>query len=107
MYAEAGLEMIRTEDVMALDRNKGVIAAILADLTEEGCIIKVNPSYYISVPAWDEVIRTVQTFDGEFTLAEFRDKIGTSRKYAAEYLPALDKAGMTVFNGTTRVVVRK
>ena len=107
MYADAGLEMLRTDDIMALDKNKGVISAILADLTEEGHIIKVNPSYYIAADAWDEVIRTVQSFEGEFTLAEFRDRIGTSRKYASEYLPALDKAGITVFNGTTRTVVRK
>ncbi|MBQ9074869.1 MAG: selenocysteine-specific translation elongation factor [Mogibacterium sp.] len=107
MYAEAGLEMIRTEDVMALDRNKGVINAILSDLTAEGCIVKVNPSYYISADAWDEVNRCVKSLEGEFTLAEFRDRIGTSRKYAAEFLPALDKAGITVFNGTTRTVVRK
>jgi selenocysteine-specific elongation factor len=107
MYADAGLEMIRTDDVMALHKNKGVISAILSDLTAEGCIVKVNPSYYISADAWDEVNSCVQSFEGEFTLAEFRDKIGTSRKYAAEFLPALDKAGITVFNGTTRVVVRK
>ena len=107
MYESAGLEMIRTDDVMAMDKNKGVISAILGDLTEEGLIIKVNPSYYISVPAWDEVLAAVRSFDGAFTLAEFRDRIGTSRKYAAEYLPALDKAGITVFDGTSRTVVKR
>lgn len=107
MYAKAGLEMLRTDDIMAMDKNKGVISAILSDLTEEGLIVKVNPSYYISAPAWEEVIRTAKSFDGEFTLAEYRDKIGTSRKYAAEYLPALDKAGITVFDGTSRVVVKR
>ena len=107
MYEKAGLEMIRTDDIMAMDRNKGVISAILGDLTDEGVITKVNPSYYISVKAWDEVIRTAKSFEGEFTLAEYRDRIGVSRKYAAEYLPALDKAGITVFDGTSRVVVKK
>ena len=107
MYAEAGLEMVRTDDIMALDKNKGVISAILSDLTEEGHIIKVNPSYYISADAWGVVLRTAESFEGPFTLAEFRDTIGTSRKYAAEFLPALDKAGVTVFDGTSRTVVRK
>jgi selenocysteine-specific elongation factor len=107
MYAEAGLEMVRTDDIMALDKNKGVISAILGDLTEEGLIIKVNPSYYISTEAWGEVLRAANSFEGPFTLAEFRDCIGTSRKYAAEFLPALDKAGITVFDGTSRTVVRK
>lgn len=106
-YADAGLEMIRTEDIMALDKDKGIINAILDDLAGAGVITKVNPSYYISASAWNEVVRTVRTFDGEFTLAEFRDRIGTSRKYAAEFLPALDKAGITVFNGTTRMVVKR
>ena len=107
MYRDAGLEMIRTDDVMAMDKNKGVISAILGDLTEEGLIVKVNPSYYISVPAWDEVLAAVRSFEGAFTLAEFRDRIGTSRKYAAEYLPALDKAGITIFDGTSRTVVKR
>ncbi len=107
MYADAGLEMIKTDEIMALDRNKGVISAILGDLAAEGKITKVNPSYYIASDAWDVVIRTAMSFEGEFTLAEFRDKIGTSRKYAAEYLPALDKAGITIFNGTSRIIAKK
>ena len=99
--------MIKTDEIMALDRNKGIISAILGDLAAEGKITKVNPSYYIASDAWDVVIRTAMSFEGEFTLAEFRDKIGTSRKYAAEYLPALDKAGITIFNGTSRIIAKK
>lgn len=107
MYAEAGREMVRTDDIMALDRSRGVISAILDDLTGEGLIVKVNPAYYISSEAWNEIISIAQSFEGEFTLAEFRDRTGTSRKYAAEFLPALDKAGITVFNGTSRTVVKR
>ena len=47
-----------------------------------------------------------RSFDGEFTLAEYRDRLGTSRKYAAEFLPAMDKAGITVFSGETRRAVK-
>ena len=107
MYADAGLEMIRTDEIMALDPNKGIISAILSDLSAEGLITKVNPSYYISVSAWDKVLQAARSFDEAFTLAEFRDRIGTSRKYAAEYLPALDKAHITIFDGATRTVVKR
>lgn len=107
MYEEAGLEMIRTEDIMALDSGKGIVSAILADLTGSGQIVKVNPSYYISAAAWDRVIEAARSFEGEFTLAEFRDRTATSRKYAAEFLPALDRAGITIFNGTSRIVVKR
>ena len=105
MYRKAGIEMLRTDDIMALGQ-KGIVSAILGDLVTEGVIIKVNPSYYISVPAWDEAVAAARSFDGEFTLAEYRDKIGTSRKYAAELLPAMDRAGLTIFDGTARTILK-
>ena len=107
MYLRAGIEMIRTEEIFALDKDKGIISAILGDLQDEGVIVKVNPSYYISADGWKLVSDTALSFEGEFTLADFRDRLGTSRKYAAELLPALDKAGITFFNGSSRVVIRR
>ena len=102
--------MIRTEEVMGLSSgsiNAGIISAVLDDLAGEGVIVKVNPSYYASAEAWEEAVRTARSFEGEFTLAEYRDRLGTSRKYAAEFLPAMDKAGITIFNGTSRIAIRK
>ena len=112
MYIDAGLEMIRTDEIMAMGtgdkkNQKGILTAILGDLEREGRITKVNPSYYISVPAWNKAVSVAKSFDGEFTLAEYRDRLGTSRKYAAELLPAFDKAGITIFNGTSRTVVKR
>ncbi len=106
-YSEAGIEMIKTDDIFAMDKDRGIISAILGDLTEEGSIVKVNPSYYISSEGWNSAIDAALAFDGEFTLADYRDGLGTSRKYAAELLPALDRAGITFFNGNTRIVVRE
>ena len=107
MYLRAGIEMIRTEEIFALDKDKGIISAILGDLQDEGVIVKVNPSYNISADGWKLVSDTALLFEGEFTLADFRDRLGTSRKYAAELLPALDKAGITFFNGNSRIVIRR
>ena len=106
-YAEAGLEMIKTDDIFALDKDRGIISAILGDLAKEGAIVKVNPSYFISAEAWETAVAAAKGFDGAFTLAEYRDRLGTSRKYAAELLPAFDKAGITVFDGTSRSMVKK
>lgn len=106
MYAGAGLEMVRTDDIYAMDKNRGIISAILDDLTSEGLIRKVNPSYYISADAWDQAEAAARSFEEPFTLAEYRDRLETSRKYASELLPALDKAGVTHFDGTSRVVIR-
>ena len=59
-----------------------------------------------SINCWNGVPSRAKRFEGCFTLAEYRDRLGTSRKYAAEFLPAMDKAGITVFDGETRRVVK-
>ena len=106
MYSGAGIEMIKNDDVFALYKDSRIVRAILEDLESEGTIYKVNPSYYISSKAWDQAVAAARSFDSEFTLAEYRDRLGTSRKYASEFLPAMDKAGITVFSGETRRVVK-
>ena len=107
MYAGAGIEMIRNDEIFALDPDAGTVRAILEDLEGEGWICKVNPSYYIDREAWDKAADAAKSFDGPFTLAEYRDRLGTSRKYASELLPAMDKAGITIFDGETRKVVKR
>ena len=105
MYSDAGIEMIKNDEVFALYKDGRIVRAILEDLESEGRIYKVNPSYYIDRKAWDRAVDAARSFEGGFTLAEYRDRLGTSRKYAAEFLPAMDKAGITVFDGTTRRVI--
>lgn len=107
MYVDAGVEMVRTDEVLAMDKDKGIVNAILSELTDSGVIVKVNPSYYISTQGWETALDAAKSFEGEFTLADYRDKLGTSRKFAAEILPAFDKAGITLFNGTSRVLIKK
>ena len=106
MYAGAGIEMIKNDDVFALYKDGRIVRAILEDLESEGVIYKVNPSYYIDRKAWEKAVDAARTFADGFTLAEYRDRLGTSRKYAAEFLPAMDKAGITVFDGEKRRVVK-
>ena len=97
-YDAAGIEMIKNDEIMALSKDGRIVRAIQDDLEEEGRIVKVSPSYYISADAWDQAVGVARSFEGSFTLAEYRDRLGTSRKYASELLPAMDKAGITVFD---------
>ena len=106
MYAGAGIEMIKNDEIFALYKDSRIVRAILEDLESEGVIYKVNPSYYIDMNAWNQAVDAARRFEGEFTLAEYRDRLGTSRKYAAEFLPAMDKAGITVFDGEKRSAVK-
>ena len=72
----------------------------------KGKIVKVSPAYYISSDAWDQAVAVARSFEGSFTLAEYRDRLGTSRKYASELLPAMDKAGITIFDKESRKVIK-
>ncbi|HHW95581.1 MAG TPA: selenocysteine-specific translation elongation factor [Mogibacterium sp.] len=107
MYVSAGIEMIRTDDILTLDNDKNAINVMLAELASEGVIRKVSPSYYIVTEGWEKAVEAAKSFESEFTLAEYRDKLETSRKYATEFLAAMDREGITVFNGETRIVVKR
>lgn len=107
MYEDAGIEMIKNEDVFALNPNRGIIGAILEDLTAEKVIVKVDPTYYISSSAWSDAVEAVFKIgsSGPFTLADYRDHFGTSRKYAEPILLALDRQGITSFDKGVRTLV--
>lgn len=105
MYKEAGIEVIKTEDVLKAVGDAGLAKAMLEDLAEEAAIVKLNSSYYIDNDAWNKALDVAKSFSGSFTIAEFRDKIGTSRKYASELLSAMDNMGITRFNNDAREVI--
>ncbi|MBL6468658.1 MAG: selenocysteine-specific translation elongation factor [Mogibacterium sp.] len=104
MYADAGIEIPKNDEIYALDSDKRVINAIFDRLYKEGVLVKVDPSYNISQEGWNRVVAAARAAgaEGSFVLADFRDALNTSRKYASVYLAALDRAGITVFDGERR-----
>ena len=107
MYKSAGIEIIKNEEVLQVAGDAKTGRAIQGDLCDEAVILKLNPSYYISSEAWKKAVDAAESFDGGFTLAEYRDKLDTSRKYAEELLLAMDRQGITIFDGSSREVVRR
>lgn len=104
IYKDAGIEIPKNDEIYALDSDKRVINAIFDRLYKEGVLVKVDPSYNISQDGWNRVVAAARTAgaEGSFVLADFRDTLNTSRKYASVYLAALDRAGITVFDGERR-----
>lgn len=104
IYNDAGIEIPKNDEIYALDSDKRVINAIFDRLYKEGVLVKVDPSYNISQEGWNRVVAAARTAgaEGSFVLADFRDTLNTSRKYASVYLAALDRAGITVFDGERR-----
>lgn len=104
IYKDAGIEVPKNDEIYALDPDKRVINAIFDRLYKEGVLVKVDPSYNILQEGWNRVVAAARTAgaEGSFVLADFRDTLNTSRKYASVYLAALDRAGITVFDGERR-----
>lgn len=106
IYRNAGIEIPKNDEIYSLDPDRRVINAIFNRLTEEGTLVKVDQSYYVSSEGWDKVVEAACAIgaEGPFVLADFRNQLDTSRKYASIYLGALDRAGITVFDGEKRSV---
>lgn len=105
-YIAAGIEARSNDELIAeLKADKNTFNTMLKGLETEGKVFKLEPAYYISTDAWNKTVDAARSFSAPFTLAEFRDSLGTSRKYAELLLKALDKNMVTQFNGTTRTVI--
>ena len=107
-YRKAGIEMLKNDELaQVIGKADGdLVPALQADLASSGEIVKVSPEYFISSEGWEKVKAAALSLESGqgFTLAEFRDSLGTSRKFASVLLQGLDKAGITVFDGERRRV---
>jgi selenocysteine-specific elongation factor len=72
--------------------------------------VRAGPALHFHVEAVESARRRVVALaeaHGEFTLAQVRDELGTSRKYAQALLEHLDGARVTLRRGEARVLRRR
>jgi selenocysteine-specific elongation factor len=95
----------KEELARALNLDSKHMTDILRLLVREGTIVRINNSLYISSAVHEKMIASLKEFFGkkkEMTVAEFRDILQTSRKYAVPFLEYLDANKMTVRVGDIR-----
>lgn len=83
---------------------------ILNLMIKGGNVIRISESLYISNDAYENIILLLKTFFSgkkELTVAEFRDLLNTSRKYALPFLEYLDSKRITVRTGDVRKFLLK
>ncbi|MEW6115733.1 MAG: selenocysteine-specific translation elongation factor [Nitrospirota bacterium] len=83
---------------------------LLKLLTAEGALVRINDSLYITKEQYDRIIALLKDFSSkksEMTVAEFRDLLGTTRKYALPFLEYFDSHRMTLRVGDTRKLMIK
>jgi len=97
-YEEAGYEMPTLEEILANEKDKNNVKHIVEILAEQGKLVRLDYQYYINRRAYEDAINGLRekiSSDGKITLAEFRDLLGTSRKYAMAILDYCDQAKIT------------
>ncbi|WP_287152657.1 selenocysteine-specific translation elongation factor [Candidatus Solincola tengchongensis] len=89
---------------LGLDRNR--LRDLLNILLEEGRIEQVNPEYYLAAGKLAEAEEKVLAFLAErerLSVADLRDMLGASRKYAIPLLEYMDRKRITRREGDFRV----
>src|SRR5208283_3986758 len=86
------------------------LSDLLTLLTKEGLLVRINDSIYITKVQYDTMIGSLKKFyaeKSEMSIAEFRDMLGTTRKYALPFVEYLDSKKITLRVGDTRRLMLK
>ncbi|MCL2377791.1 MAG: selenocysteine-specific translation elongation factor [Defluviitaleaceae bacterium] len=91
-----------------LSKDKKSVQKILDALISESMIISTEPGMIFAASMVEQakaaIHRLAEAGDGTVTLAQFRDEIKTSRKYALSLLEYFDRTGLTRKLGDSRVL---
>ncbi len=79
-------------------------------LLKRGEVVRLDWRHFAASEAAETVLEEIKTVcreEGEIALAGFRDRLGTSRKYAQAWLEYADDVGVTRRVGDARVLTRR
>ncbi|MBF0328135.1 MAG: selenocysteine-specific translation elongation factor [Nitrospirae bacterium] len=100
----------RQELAAKLGMNEKELADILKLLAKEATLVRINDSIYITKELHDKMLLLLKNFFAkkqEMTVAEFRDILNTTRKYALPFLEYLDTNRITLRVGDVRKFMLK
>jgi len=83
---------------------------LLKLMTKDGDLVRINDSLYVTRRQHDDMISRLRSFyakKSEMTMAEFRDLLATSRKFALPLLEHLDSQRVTLRIGDIRKFMLK
>lgn len=98
--AEAGLAVPRLDEL-------GLDEELIHALVRDGRLVRIAGDLGYLPEQISEVQRLLAELPGEFTVAQFRDALDITRRYAVPLLEWLDGAGVTVRDGDLRRLRRR
>ncbi len=106
LLREAGFQPPSKEELAEYFKMKPLeIEDILRLMSQEGLVQRITDSIYLRVEDYKKMLDRLRDFFGgkdSMTVGEFRDLIGTTRKYALPFLEHLDSNKITMRVGDVR-----
>jgi selenocysteine-specific elongation factor len=87
---------VPSADELGLDRD------LLHRMVREGRVVRVSDDFVFLPGQIEEIKGHLGSMDSPFTVAQFRDRSGLSRKYAVPILEWADREGLTIRRGDER-----
>ncbi|MEG2858853.1 MAG: selenocysteine-specific translation elongation factor [Clostridia bacterium] len=105
-YASGGFAPPDARQVLAQFPKAANAQAVLENLVDEGALVRVGEQRYLTAEAVAQALDAASRLGarGAFSLADFRDAIGASRKNALELLTYFDQKKYTVKQGDARTL---
>jgi selenocysteine-specific elongation factor len=111
LLEKAGFQPPTKEELsQSLKIDQKRFADILKLMSKEGSLIRINESVYLTSTTYKQMIENLRSFFSrkpDMTVAEFRDVLQTSRKYALPFLEYLDSNKITMRVGDVRKLLLK
>lgn len=106
-FLDAGLAVPAVEEVLAQSGvGAGRARTLLQLMVQEGKLVKVGPSLVFHKQCLGDAVRMLTQRRGQrFSVADFKEWTGISRKYAIPVLEFLDRQRITRRDGDARIVL--
>jgi selenocysteine-specific elongation factor len=108
MYKSSGIAGIKYEDAVSYFKDGAADARMVLDLLiDTGEIVKINDEMVVAKEAYDNALAKLKLFlekNNDITLAQYRDVLDTSRKFAVGLLEYFDQVKITKRLGDKRVL---
>ncbi len=98
------------ELAQAVTLKKAEVNELLKIMASEKSLVRINDSLYIPMTNYVKMMERLKAFfskKNEMTVGEFRDMLGTTRKYALPFLEYLDSNKITLRVGEVRKLLKK
>ncbi len=111
LLEKAGFQPPTREELsQSLKLDQKYLSDILKLMTNDGNLVRINDSMYITASFYRKMMDSLRDFFNkktEMTVAEFRDILNTTRKYALPFLEYLDSNKITLRVGDIRKFLLK